>query len=47
MIQWIGSGLLLAGSIGLGIGAVRELRERTAALGEFQGALELMERELS
>lgn len=46
MLKLLGAALLLAGSAGVGLGAVRGLERRAAALGALTQALALMEQEL-
>lgn len=46
MLKAVGAALLLAGSAGLGLTAIRRLERRVTALRSLTEALELMEREL-
>lgn len=46
MLKAVGAALLLAGSAGLGLAAIRRLERRVTALRSLTEALELMEREL-
>lgn len=46
MLRWIGAGLLLAGSVGLGVSGVRRLEQRVGALQAVSAAMELIQCEL-